>query len=59
MAKRTHMKSKRAILKEKCLAVAIRDGRTLLCWKSPNHVDSTYESRREHYDPSADMRWTD
>lgn len=43
----------------KCLAATTRNGRTLVCWKSPEHVDSKDSARHEHYDPSADERWTD
>jgi hypothetical protein len=45
--------------RDKCLAVAIKDGRTLVCWKSPGHVESKHSDRREHYDPSAEERWAD
>ncbi len=42
----------------KCLATTSSDGRTLICWKSPDHDKSTDPKRREHYDPSAEERWT-
>lgn len=42
----------------KCLATTTRDGQTLVCWKSPEHVKSEDPAWREHYDPSADERWT-
>jgi hypothetical protein len=42
----------------KCLTTTTRDGQTLVCWKSPEHADSKDPDRREHYDPSADRRWT-
>jgi hypothetical protein len=42
----------------KCLAVETIDGRTVICGKSADHdrPDASV-GRREHYDPSADMRW--
>ncbi len=43
----------------KCLATTDRAGHTLICWKSPEHTASAKPERREHYDPSADERWTD
>jgi hypothetical protein len=42
----------------KCLATTTEHGRTLVCWKSPEHIKSTDPARREHYDPSAERRWT-
>jgi hypothetical protein len=30
-----------------------------ICWKSPGHVDSRSAENREHYDPDADVRWSD
>ena len=42
----------------KCLATTSSDSRTLICWKSPDHDKSTDPKRREHYDPSAEERWT-
>lgn len=42
----------------KCCAVSIKDGQTLVCWKSPEHVKSSDPARREHYDPSTEQRWT-
>jgi hypothetical protein len=41
----------------KCLATTSREGRTLVCWKSPEHTSSAHPDRRKHYDPSADERW--
>lgn len=41
----------------KCLAVARKDGYTLVCGKSPEHIRSEDPKRREHYDTSADERW--
>jgi hypothetical protein len=43
----------------RCLAIGAKAGRTLICGKSPEHVHSTDAGRREHYDPSADERWSD
>jgi hypothetical protein len=42
-----------------CLATRTEDGRTLICRKSPGHVDSRSAENREHYDPSAEKRWSD
>jgi len=42
----------------KCLATETRNGHTLICWKSPGHDKSTDPQHREHYDPSAEERWT-
>lgn len=42
-----------------CLATRTEDGRRLTCWKSPGHVNSRGAENREHYDPSADVRWSD
>jgi hypothetical protein len=42
-----------------CLATRTEDGHTLICWKSPGHVDSKSAINREHYDPSAEKRWSD
>jgi len=36
----------------RCAAVAVKDGRTLVCGKSKT-------KHTEHYDPSADERWTE
>lgn len=41
----------------KCLATTTRDGYTLVCWKSPEHVNSTDPDRRKHYDPNHEERW--
>jgi hypothetical protein len=43
----------------RCLAVRTGDGRTLVCHKSKGHTASQYPERRQHYDPSADERWSD
>lgn len=43
----------------KCLASVLKDGRMLVCTKSIEHTSSGSSKRREHYDPSADERWTD
>jgi hypothetical protein len=44
----------------KCLAVDTTPaGHFLVCAKSPEHVRSNDPARREHYDPSAEQRWTD
>jgi hypothetical protein len=42
-----------------CLATRTEDGRTLICRKSPGHINSRSAENREHYDPSADARWSD
>jgi hypothetical protein len=42
-----------------CLATRTEDGQTLICWKSPGHITSRSAENREHYDPSADVRWSD
>jgi hypothetical protein len=42
-----------------CLAEHIEDGRKLTCRKCPGHVNSRSAENREHYDPSADVRWSD
>lgn len=45
---------------DKCLAIKILDnGQTLVCWKSPEHNGSAIETRRQHYDPSAEEYWDD
>lgn len=43
----------------KCLAMTERDGRTLVCWRSPEHVASKDAERRMHYDPSVEETWAD
>jgi hypothetical protein len=43
----------------RCYATTTRAGGTLVCHKSPEHTRSKDPRRREHYDPSADERWTD
>lgn len=42
---------------DKCLSITIRNGNTLICWKSPGHEKSADPTRREHYDPDADETW--
>lgn len=42
-----------------CLATREVDGRTLICRKSSEHTESSIPTRREHYDNSANERWTD
>lgn len=56
----TAKRGQRRMLNDKCRAIKITsDGSTLICWKSPGHVESKLSDRREHYDPSADEYWTD
>jgi hypothetical protein len=43
----------------KCLATTTRDGRTLVCARSPEHTAASTAERRRHYDPDADETWTD
>lgn len=43
---------------DKCRAIRTEDGHTLICWKSPGHVDSRSADNREHYDPSTNVRWS-
>lgn len=44
----------------KCGAIGTTPaGHLLVCAKSPEHVRSNDPTRREHYDPSAEQRWTD
>lgn len=42
----------------KCCAVSVDAGRTLVCWKSPEHIKSANPERRKHYDPDAERHWT-
>jgi hypothetical protein len=42
----------------RCLAVRTDATRTLVCGKSKGHTASVYPERRQHYDPSADVRWS-
>jgi hypothetical protein len=44
---------------DKCLAVTVRGGRTLVCWRSPGHDKSSDPQRRLYYDPSTEETWTD
>lgn len=43
----------------KCGATTEHAGRTLICWKSPEHTKSRDPHRRKHHDPSAYEWWTD
>lgn len=43
----------------KCATLGEIDGRTVICGKSKGHDESRDPKHREHYDPSADKRWTD
>lgn len=42
-----------------CLAERIEDGRKLTCRKSPSHTDNRNPLCHPHYDPDADVRWSD
>ena len=52
------MSAKRIGTHAKCLDTKQDDGCTLVCWKSKEHTKSSDPARREHYDPSADRRWS-
>jgi hypothetical protein len=42
----------------KCLATGMIDGLTVICRKSAGHTDTATDlAHREHFDPSADVRW--
>lgn len=43
----------------KCKTIADVDGRMVICSKSPEHIKSEAPEKREHFDHSADVRWTD
>lgn len=48
----TRRPARRASVHARCCAVSVQDGRTLVCGKSKT-------KHTEHYDPSADVRWTE
>jgi hypothetical protein len=59
-ARATHRLGDRLSRSDKCLSVKIGDdGHTLVCWRSPQHTESSDERRRQHYDPSAEKYWND
>lgn len=43
----------------RCCAVRTEPDRTLVCGKTAGHTGSIYPERRQHYDLSADVRWSD
>lgn len=58
--KPSHRYVERVRRTDKCLTVKIDDqGRTLVCWRSPEHNGSAIPERRQHYDPSAEEFWDD
>lgn len=44
---------------DKCLTVKMDKGRTLMCWRSPEHVSASDPEKRRHYDPGANTYWKD
>ncbi|MCX4826334.1 hypothetical protein OG883_42600 [Streptomyces sp. NBC_01142] len=43
----------------RCLKTHTLNLRTLVCHKSPEHIHDKNPVVREHYDPSAEERWSD
>jgi hypothetical protein len=53
------MSTRRPGIHSKCLATTEKDGHTLVCGRSPEHIRSADAERRKHYDPSAEEMWTE